>query len=144
MLGPLGRSTFQSNRPPIRQIDRRVHSQEYWLRRGSTRLKITWVQQRQHHRAHKSARERVLSLALRACETRSQCVSLAPPTAPLKLSLLHSTVFHITQHTYKTWPQPIYCSVQELYKEADELASVSVDRYRKLRSYRVTNLFQKV
>ena len=28
------------------------------------RLEITWVQQRQYHRAHGSARERVLSLAL--------------------------------------------------------------------------------
>ena len=35
------------------------------LRGGSTRLKITWVQQKQYHRAHGSARERVLSLALR-------------------------------------------------------------------------------
>ena len=35
------------------------------LRGGSTRLKITWVQQRQYHRAHGSARERVLSLALK-------------------------------------------------------------------------------
>ena len=34
------------------------------LRGGSTRLKIAWVQQRQYHRAHGSARERVLSLAL--------------------------------------------------------------------------------
>ena len=42
----------------------------YCLRRGSKRLKINrvdewWVQQRQHHRAHQSARERMLSLALR-------------------------------------------------------------------------------
>ena len=28
------------------------------LRRGLTRLKILWVQQRQHQRAHKSARKR--------------------------------------------------------------------------------------
>ena len=28
----------------------------------ATRLKITWVQQRQHHRAEESARERMLSL----------------------------------------------------------------------------------
>ena len=34
------------------------------LRGGSTRLEITWVQQRQHHRAQESARERMLSLAL--------------------------------------------------------------------------------
>ena len=34
------------------------------LRGGSTRLKITWVQQRQHHRAHESARERMLSRRL--------------------------------------------------------------------------------
>ena len=32
---------------------------------------------------------------LRACETRSQCVSLAAPRAPLKPSLLHSIVFHM-------------------------------------------------
>ena len=32
---------------------------------------------------------------LRRCETHSQCVSLTPPRAPLKLSLLHSIVFHI-------------------------------------------------
>ena len=35
------------------------------------------------------------SAPLRACETRSQCVSLAPSRAPLKLSLLHSIVFHM-------------------------------------------------
>ena len=35
------------------------------LRGGSTRLKIAWVQQRQHHKAQESARERMLSLALR-------------------------------------------------------------------------------
>ena len=37
----------------------------------------------------------VISLALRACVTRSQCVSLALPGAPLRPSLLHSIVFHI-------------------------------------------------
>ena len=37
----------------------------------STCLKITWVQQRQHHRAHKSARERMLSLPLRGGSTPS-------------------------------------------------------------------------
>ena len=37
----------------------------------------------------------VLSLLLRQCETHSQCASLAPPREPLKLSLLHSIVFHI-------------------------------------------------
>ena len=31
-----------------------------YLRGGSTRLKIPWVQQRQHHRAQESVRERVL------------------------------------------------------------------------------------
>ena len=31
----------------------------------------------------------------RRSETYSQCVSLAPPRAPLKLSLLHSIVFHM-------------------------------------------------
>ena len=35
------------------------------LRGGSTRLKITWVKQRQHHRAQESARERMVSLLLR-------------------------------------------------------------------------------
>ena len=34
-------------------------------RGGSTRLKSTWVQHRQHHRAQESARERMLSLLLR-------------------------------------------------------------------------------
>ena len=34
-------------------------------------------------------------LDLRQCETHFQCVSLAPPRGPLKLSLLHSIVFHI-------------------------------------------------
>ena len=33
--------------------------------------------------------------SLRQCETHSQCVSLAPPREPLKLSLVHSIVFHI-------------------------------------------------
>ena len=32
---------------------------------------------------------------LRARETRFQCVSVAPPKAALKLSLLHSIVFHM-------------------------------------------------
>ena len=45
----------------MRRIDRSFST---LLRGGSTRLKITWVQQRQYHRAHGSARERVLSLAL--------------------------------------------------------------------------------
>ena len=35
------------------------------------------------------------TLSSRQCETRSQCVTLAPPSAPLKLSLLHSIMFHI-------------------------------------------------
>ena len=34
-------------------------------------------------------------ISLRQCETRSQCVSIASPRAPLKLLLLHSIVFHI-------------------------------------------------
>ena len=34
------------------------------LRGASTRLKITWVRQRQHHRVQERARERMLSLAL--------------------------------------------------------------------------------
>ena len=37
----------------------------------------------------------VFHIVLRACEIRSQCVSLAPPRAPLKPSLLHSIVFHM-------------------------------------------------
>ena len=37
----------------------------------------------------------VLSLPLRACESRSQCVSFTPLWAPLKLSLFHSIVFHM-------------------------------------------------
>ena len=32
---------------------------------------------------------------IRQCETHSQCVSLVPLREPLKLSLLHSIVFHI-------------------------------------------------
>ena len=35
---------------------------------------------------------------LRACETRSQCISLAPPRAPLEPSLLHSIVSHAHKH----------------------------------------------
>ena len=35
------------------------------------------------------------NLQLIRCETQSQFVSLAPPSAPLKLSLLHSIVFHM-------------------------------------------------
>ena len=34
-------------------------------------------------------------LNVRRCETYSQCVSLAPPRAPLRLSLSHSIVFHV-------------------------------------------------
>ena len=37
----------------------------------------------------------VISLALRRYETYSQCVSLAPPRALLKPSLLNSIVFHM-------------------------------------------------
>ena len=36
------------------------------------------------------------------CVTRSQCVSLAPPGAPLKLSFLHSIVWHITLRTFQS------------------------------------------
>ena len=32
---------------------------------------------------------------LTRCESHSQCVSLTPPKVPLKLSLLHSIVYHI-------------------------------------------------
>ena len=35
---------------------------------------------------------------LRVCGTRSQCVSLAPPRAPLKLSL----ALHSVSHAFKT------------------------------------------
>ena len=44
----------------------------------------------------------VISLALRRYETYSQCVSLAPPRAPLKLSLSHATVFHIALRACET------------------------------------------
>ena len=37
----------------------------------------------------------VFYIVLRQCETHSPCVSLVPPREPLKLSLLHSIVFHI-------------------------------------------------
>ena len=37
---------------------------------------------------------------LRRCKTYSQCVSLAPPRVPLKLSLLHSTVFHMLLNSF--------------------------------------------
>ena len=47
----------------------------------------------------------VISLALRQCETHSQCVSLAPPREPLKLSLLHSIVFHIALRQCETHSQ---------------------------------------
>ena len=46
------------------------------LRRGSTQFKITWVQQRQHHRAHDSARERMLSLALSAWTDLEESVAV--------------------------------------------------------------------
>ena len=42
-----------------------------------------------------------VSYALTVCETRSQCVPLAPPRAPLTLSLLHSTVLHMLLTLYK-------------------------------------------
>ena len=41
-----------------------LHSTVFHMCFTSTRLKIAWVQQRQHHRAHESAKERMLSLAL--------------------------------------------------------------------------------
>ena len=37
---------------------------KHFLRGGSKWLKITWVQQRQHHKTHKCVRERMFSLAL--------------------------------------------------------------------------------
>ena len=48
---------------------------------------------------------RVFHLALRACETRSQCVCFAPPRAPLKPSLLHSIVFHMLLRVCETRSQ---------------------------------------
>ena len=94
---------FSFGQPPIKHVyvlrgrgrGREREKRIFFLRGGSTRLKISWVQQRQHHRAQESARERMLGLLLRRCETYSQCVSLAPPRAPLNLSLLHSIVFHM-------------------------------------------------
>ena len=43
----------------------------------------------------KSYYENTLIHLVRACETRSQCVSFALPKAPLKLSLSNSIVFHM-------------------------------------------------
>ena len=60
-----------------------------WLRGGSTRLKITWVQQRQHHSARESARERMLSLALRA-RTTSQASGFKSRQTPMNFSMCFS------------------------------------------------------
>ena len=49
-------------RKMIRKIWGEVSVFSIPLRRGAIWLKITWVQQRQHHRALESARERMLSL----------------------------------------------------------------------------------
>ena len=49
----------------------------------------------------------VLSYALRQCETHSQCVSLALSREPLKLSFLHSIVFHIALRRCETPPSPL-------------------------------------
>ena len=68
------------------------------LRGGSTPNKITWVQQRQHHSARESARERMLSLALRQRETHPVCLACSAESATEAISLaLSSTerVFHI-------------------------------------------------
>ena len=53
------------------------------LRGGSTPNKITWVQQRQHHSARESARERMLSLALRFI-----------PLNLWALCMLHASLLH--------------------------------------------------
>ena len=49
---------------------------------------------------------------LRQCKTLSQCVSLAPPREPLKLSLLHSVVFHIALRRGETHPACLSCSAE--------------------------------
>ena len=45
--------------------------------------------------------ENVLHISLRRCVTRSQCVSLAPPNAQLKISLLHSIIERRVAHRLK-------------------------------------------
>ena len=59
------------------------------LKGGSTRLKITWVQQRQHHRVQESARERMLNLALRQSETHLVCLSCSAESATNVISPRH-------------------------------------------------------
>ena len=56
---------FQSKRECKKDREGRRTTHSSIADRCSIRLKITWVQQRQHHRALESARERMLSLALR-------------------------------------------------------------------------------
>ena len=54
---------------PNRQIRQYIGVRTWevtYLRRGSTHYKITWVQHRQHHRARKNPRKRMLSLFLSA------------------------------------------------------------------------------
>ena len=46
--------------------------------------------------------------ALRWCKTHSQCVSLTLPRAPLKLSLLHSIVFHIILRRCETYSRCVF------------------------------------
>ena len=48
----------------------------------------------------------VFHIVLRACETRSQCVSLALPRALLKPSLLRFIVFHMLLRLCETPPSP--------------------------------------
>ena len=60
---------------------------------------------------------------LRRCETHSQCVSLAPPREPLKLSLLHSIVFHIALNS----TEPI--------KKSSFIISVVSRRHSRWRSF---------
>ena len=68
-----------------------------------------------------------LTTPLRQCETHSQCVSLAPPREPLKLSLLHSIVFHIALRQRETHLVCLSCSAESA-TEAFSLAFHSVPR----------------
>ena len=56
----------------IHVVFNRVERHCLALRGSSTRLKITWVEQRQHHRAQESARQRMLSLLLRRGSTHNK------------------------------------------------------------------------
>ena len=63
-------------------------------------------------RSRRSKRDvpNVFHSALRRCETHSQRISLAPPRTPLKLSLLHSIVFHIALRGESGW-NCYFCSM---------------------------------